>query len=293
MCSKKKITQSTIDSLKEKINNADAIVIGAGAGISASAGYDFAGDRFMKHFGDFNEKYGIEDMYYGSFHKFEKETEYWSFWARKIYFNRYHDEKEGINDLYPNLLNLVKDKNYFVITTNADHLFIRNNFDKERLFYTQGEYGLFQCKTPCEQVTYDNKDVILKMIDSQKGMEVDESLIPTCPTCGEKMTFNLRMDDKFVQDKGWDLAAKRYSDFLEEYLSKKIVFLELGVGMNTPGIIKTPFIRKTYENENAFYVSINQDTDFNAQTLKKMSIDITDRSMFISEDIAEVISQLN
>lgn len=296
MFSKKKTTQSTNDysaKLSKLIKDADAIVIGAGAGLSAAAGYNFSADRFMKYFADFNEKYGIKDMYFGSFHPFEKETEYWSFWARKIYYNRYFDEKDGINDLYPTLLNLIKDKNYFVITTNADHLFVRNGFDKERLFYTQGQYGLLQCSKPCKQVTYDNKELIMKMLDSQSGMEIDESLIPLCPNCGAKLTFNLRMDEKFVQDEGWNLAHKRYSNFLENTLNSKILFLDLGIGMNTPSIIKYPFIKMTYDNDNAFYVSINRDNEFSADNIKKLGIDISDKSFFIDQDIFEILKACN
>lgn len=296
MFSKKKITQSIDDysaKLAELIKCADAVVIGAGAGLSASAGYNFSDDRFMKYFGDFNEKYGIKDMYFGSFHPFEKETEYWSFWARKIYFNRYFDEKEGINDLYPTLLNLVKDKNYFVITTNADHLFIRNGFNKERSFYTQGQYGLLQCSVPCKQVTFDNQEIINNMLDSQNGMEIDESLIPLCQNCGAKLTFNLRMDEKFVQDEGWDLAYNRYTNFLENNLNSKILFIDLGIGMNTPSIIKYPFIKMTHENEHAFYVSINKDIDFNTNNIKKLGVDITNKSLFIDKDIFEVLNTCN
>lgn len=290
MFSKKKIDSYTKKDLAELISTADAIVIGAGAGLSASAGYSYSGARFMKHFADFNEKYGISDMYSGSFYPFEKETEFWSFHARKIYCNRYSDEEEGIKSVYPTLLNLVKDKNYFVITTNADHHFQRAGFDKSRLFYTQGDYGLFQCEIPCQHVTYDNKEMIDSILASQKGMEIEEMLIPICPNCGSKLTLNLRMDERFVQDKGWDLANKRYSKFLDENLSKKILFLDLGIGMNTPGIIKYPFIKMTYENENAFYVSINHEKDFNATNIKKLGIDITKKSLFLNSDIYEILT---
>lgn len=289
---KKKMNEYTPDSLAELIANADAIVIGGGAGLSAAAGYSYSGDRFIKHFGDFKEKFGITDMYSGSFYPFENETEYWSFSARKIYYNRYFDEKEGINSLYPTLLDLVKDRNYFVITTNADHHFIRAGFDKERLFYTQGDYGLFQCEVPCKPVTFDNHEIIMSMLNSQKGMEIDPKLIPTCPNCGAKLMLNLRMDDRFVQDAGWDLASTRYATFLEKNLSKKILFLDLGIGMNTPGIIKYPFIKMTYENKDAFYVSINFEEEFNANNIKKLGVDIRSKSLFITGDIYEILSNV-
>lgn len=289
---KKKIEQSTLDSLANHIKNADAIVIGAGAGLSASAGYTYSEGRFMKYFADFNERYGIKDMYYGGFYPFENEREFWSFWARKIYYNRYFDESSHFNNLYEILFNLVKDKNYFVITTNVDHLFQRANFDKSRLFYTQGDYGLFQCEVPCQQITYDNEDMIMAMLNSQKGMEIDENLIPICPNCGKKLTVNLRKDEKFVQDAGWELASNRYLDFIENNLSKKILFLDLGIGMNTPSIIKYPFIKMTYENKNAFYISVNKDDEYSVKNIKKLGVDISNQSLFINGDIYDIFKSI-
>lgn len=289
---KKKIEKSTLDTLAQLIDDSNAIIIGAGAGLSACAGFTYNEQRFMKYFADFNARYGIKDMYFGGFYPFENECEYWSFWARKIYYNRYFDEIEGINNLYEILLNLVKDKKYFVLTTNVDHQFQKNNFDKTKLFYTQGDYGLFQCEVPCKQETYSNKETILEMLKSQKGMQIDPQLIPKCPSCGENLTINLRKDDKFVQDEEWDLSHDRYIEFLNENLMQKTLFLELGVGMNTPGIIKYPFIKMTSENANTYYVSINIDDQFNTESIKEFGFDITDRSLFINGDIYEVLSNL-
>ena len=241
MFSKIQINKSTenysqqIEQIREKLNNADAVVIGAGAGLSASAGFTYSGERFYKHFSDFAEKYGITDMYSGGFYPFTDNETFWAWWSRHIYFNRYEKAPKPV---YDNLLKLVKGKNYFVLTTNVDHQFQLAGFDKERLFYTQGDYGLFQCSVPCHDKTYDNRDVVLRMVSDQRDMQVPRELIPHCPVCGKPMVMNLRSDDKFVEDEGWHKAAERYNAFIEENKGKNIVYLELGVGANTPVIIK-------------------------------------------------------
>lgn len=200
------------DKLKVAIDNADAIVIGAGAGLSMSAGLTYGGSRFKKYFSDFNVKYGITDMYSGGFYPYKTWEEYWAWWSRHIFYNRYVDPPKPVyNDLYE----IVKDKNYFVITTNVDHCFQKSGFDKSRLFYTQGDYGLLQCSVPCHNKTYDNEEMIRCMVDEQKDMKIPTELIPRCPVCGKPMTVNLRVDDTFVQDEGWNAAYERYDDFIE------------------------------------------------------------------------------
>lgn len=243
-----------MERLKQALDKADAVVIGAGAGLSTSAGLTYDGARFEKHFGDFKERYGIRDMYSGGFYPFPTLEEYWAWWSRHIMVNRYEDAPRPV---YQDLLALVENKDYFVLTTNVDHQFQKAGFDKRRLFYTQGDYGLFQCSQPCHQVTYDNEEAVRRMVAEQKDMKVPADLIPRCPKCGRPMTVNLRCDDTFVQDEGWYTAQGRYQDFLRRHQNGKIVYLELGVGMNTPVIIKYPFWKLTAENPQAAYVCIN------------------------------------
>ena len=244
-----------IERLKAALQDCDAVVIGAGAGLSTSAGFVYTGERFEKYFSDFAAKYGIQDMYSGGFYPFATPEEHWSYWSRYIYINRYVDAPKPV---YDDLLKLVSDKDYFVITTNVDHCFQKAGFDKKRLFYTQGDYGLFQCSEPCCQETFDNEAAIREMVKRQEDMKVPTELLPTCPHCGKPMTMNLRCDDTFVEDEGWHRAAARYESFLRTRAGQKILFLELGVGYNTPAIIKCPFWQMTAKNPNATYVCINQ-----------------------------------
>ena len=243
-----------IEKLKEKIRTADAVVIGAGAGLSTAAGFTYSGERFEKYFSDFRQKYGFEDMYSGGFYPYKTPEEYWAYWSRYIFVNRYTDPP---TDLYNKLYDSVKDKDYFVITTNVDHCFQKAGFDKKRLFYTQGDYGLFQCSEPCCQETFDNEAVVLEMFKRQKDMKIPTELLPVCPHCGKPLTMNLRSDDKFVEDEGWHLASERYQNFLRTRANEKILFLELGVGYNTPVIIKYPFWQMTAKNPNATYACVN------------------------------------
>ena len=243
-----------IEKLKEKIRTADAVVIGAGAGLSTAAGFTYSGERFEKYFSDFRQKYGFEDMYSGGFYPYQTPEEYWAYWSRYIFVNRYQDAPKPV---YESLLKLVADKDYFVITTNVDHCFQKAGFDKKRLFYTQGDYGLFQCSEPCCQETFDNEDIVLEMLNRQKDMKIPTELVPVCPHCGKPLTMNLRSDDKFVEDEGWHLASERYQNFLRTRANEKILFLELGVGYNTPVIIKYPFWQMTAKNPNATYACVN------------------------------------
>lgn len=260
MFSNRWITKSTekysdnIKRLKEELQTADAIVIGAGAGLSTAAGFTYSGERFEKYFGDFRKKYGIPDMYSGGFYPYGSLEEYWAWWSRQIAVNRY-DVPAG--KPYTALLELVKDKDYFVLTTNVDHQFQKAGFEKKRLFYTQGDYGLWQCAKACHNKTYDNEAQVREMVEKQKDMKIPTELVPKCPVCGAPMTMNLRCDDSFVQDEGWYAAAERYEAFLRRYQGLPILFLELGVGRNTPGIIKYPFWRMTAQNPKAIYACIN------------------------------------
>ena len=258
-----------IERLKAALQDCDAVVIGAGAGLSTAAGFTYTGERFEKYFSDFAAKYGIQDMYSGGFYPFPTMEEFWAYWSRYIYINRYMDAPKPV---YDDLLKLVQDKDYFVITTNVDHCFQKAGFDKRRLFYTQGDYGLFQCSEPCCQETFDNESVIRQMIERQENMKIPTELLPTCPHCGKPMTMNLRCDDTFVEDDGWHRAAERYENFLRTRTGGKILFLEFGVGYNTPIIIKYPFWQMTAKNPNATYICINQGQAVCPQEIEQRSI---------------------
>ena len=258
-----------LEQLQTALQDCDAVVIGAGAGLSTSAGFVYTGERFEQHFSDFARKYGIRDMYSGGFYPFPTMEEFWAYWSRYIFINRYQDAPKPV---YDDLLKLVQDKDYFVITTNVDHCFQKAGFDKKRLFYTQGDYGLFQCSEPCCQETFENETAIREMVRRQEDMKVPTELLPTCPHCGKPLTMNLRSDNKFVEDEGWHRAAERYENFLRTHAGQKILFLELGVGYNTPVIIKYPFWQMTAKNPNAIYACINQGQAVCPQEIQRQAI---------------------
>lgn len=285
--------------LKEALDTADAVVIGAGAGLSTSAGLTYSGPRFARYFSDFQQKYGITDIYSGGFYPYQSLEEYWAWWSRHIYVNRYMDAPKPV---YQDLLALVQDKDYFVLTTNVDHQFQKAGFVKKQLFYTQGDYGLWQCSQPCHPKTYDNGDMVRQMVETQgyviaedgtltlpagvtPKMAVPSALVPYCPKCGRPMTMNLRSDDSFVEDDGWHKAADCYAAFLRRHEGLKLLFLELGVGSNTPVIIKYPFWRMTERNENAIYACVNDGEATAPRALAK-------RSICIDADIGSVLQQL-
>lgn len=323
-----------MEQLKHAIERAEAVVIGAGAGLSTAAGFTYTGERFYNYFQDFIDKYGFRDMYSGGFYPFSTLNEHWAYWSRYIYVNRYMNPPRHV---YQKLYELVRDKEYFVLTTNVDHCFQKAGFDKERIYYTQGDYGLFQCSEPCHDKTYDNAETVRAMVEAQgfrsaaegglhvpKGdlchtadglpqsegslchtadglmqsggglyvpdggavsMTVPDELIPHCPVCGKPMTMNLRADDTFVQDEGWYLAAKRYEAFLAKCMDKRVVFLELGVGYNTPGIIKYPFWRMTAANPQAVYACVNKGEAVCPRELEG-------RAVCVDGDIGEVLEIL-
>ncbi|MBD5528663.1 MAG: Sir2 silent information regulator family NAD-dependent deacetylase [Lachnospiraceae bacterium] len=288
MFSRTSITKSTgnysrqIDRLKDALKSADAVVIGAGAGLSTSAGFQYAGERFRKYFSDFEEKYGFHDMYSGGFCQYDTPEEQWAYWSRFITVNRYMDAPKPV---YEVLFQLVKDKDYFVITTNVDHCFQKAGFDKKRLFYTQGDYGLFQCSEPCCQETFENEDIVRRMMEQQADMRIPFELLPVCPHCGKSLTMNLRSDNRFVEDEGWHRAAGRYEDFLRARKRLQLLFLELGVGYNTPGIIKYPFWQMTAANPKAVYACVNYGD-------AACPDEIMEQSVCINEDIGKVLGDL-
>ena len=271
-----------IDKLRAALATADAVVVGAGAGLSTAAGYTYSGPRFSRLFGDFAARYGFSDMYSGGFYPYDALEEHWAFWSRYVMCNRY-DPIPG--RVYQQLLDLLRDRDYFVLTTNVDHCFQRAGFDKQRLFYTQGDYGLFQCSRPCCQETWDNEDVIRAMVDQQSDLRIPSELVPHCPHCGAPATMNLRSDDTFVEDEGWHKAAARYSEFLRRHEGMRTLYLEIGVGGNTPGIIKYPFWRMTAANPRATYACVNLGEACAPRELERQSI-------LIDASADEVIAQL-
>ena len=266
---------------KQALARADAVVIGAGAGLSASAGFAYSGQRFERYFSDFIAKYHLTDMYTAGFYPFPTPEEKWAYWSRHIWHNRYVPAPKPV---YDDLRKLVQDKDYFVLTTNVDHQFQKAGFDKQRLFYTQGDYGLWQCSQPCHLKTYDNETVVRRMLAEQKGLRVPTALVPYCPVCGRPMTMNLRADDTFVEDFGWHEAQDRYRAFLDAHARGRVVYLELGVGCNTPGIIKVPFWRMTLKNPEARFFSVNAQISQVPQELAAQSVCIT-------ADIGSVLKQ--
>ena len=291
--------EQRIMKLKQILADADAVMIGAGAGLSTAAGFVYSGDRFEQYFADFGKKYGFRDMYSGGFYPYETQEEFWAYWSRYIWINRYMDAPKRT---YEELFQLVKGKDYFVLTTNVDHCFQKAGFDKKRLFYTQGDYGLFQCSRPCCQKTWDNEEMVRRMILSQgfvigerndlslaKGkiasMRIPSELLPKCPNCGRPLTTNLRSDDKFVEDEGWQQAAAAYEAWLTAHQHQKVVYLEIGVGYNTPGIIKYNFWQQVYRNENACYACLNMED-------VPVPDEIVDRSIVISGDSSVAIREL-
>ena len=271
-----------IEKLQKVLHEADTVVVGAGAGLSTAAGFTYSGERFQKHFTDFISKYGFTDMYSAGFYPFPTEEEHWAYWIRHIYYNRYVPAPKPV---YDNLLKLLKDKDYFVITTNVDHQFQKAGFDKQRLFYTQGDYGLFQCAKPCHQKTYNNEEVVKRMIAEQMDLRIPSELVPRCPVCGGPMAMNLRSDETFVEDEGWHAASERYADFIRRHLHDNILFLDLGSGGNTPIVFKIPFIKWTMQNPNAIYATVNLGEAFTVDQIKE-------RSIVIDADINDVLNAL-
>lgn len=275
-------TINGIDKLRSALAQADTVIIGAGAGLSTSAGFVYTGERFQENFHGFAEKYHFNDMYSGGFYPYDTLEEHWAYWSRYIWINRYTQAPKPV---YDQLFDLVKDKDYFVLTTNVDHQFQKAGFDKKRLFYTQGDYGLFQCSEPCCQKTYDNEEIVRQMVEQQRDMRVPTELIPHCPVCGKPMSMNLRADNTFAQDEGWHKAAERYSEFLRRHENTKVLFLELGTGMNTPTIVKFSFWRMTNQWSNATYACINMGEAYAPDEIKAKSI-------CINEDIGSVLKQI-
>lgn len=288
MYSKTQILPSTgscsaqTERLKRELARANAVVIGAGSGLSAAAGFAYSGPRFQRNFADFIAKYHLTDMYTAGFYPFPTAEEKWAYWSRHIWWNRYVPAPKPV---YDDLLKLVRDRDYFVLTTNVDHQFQKAGFDKRRLFYTQGDYGLFQCSGPCHPKTYDNEEIVRRMLAEQKDLRIPAELVPRCPVCGRPMAMNLRTDDTFAEDAGWHAAQDRYRAFLAAHARGRVLYLELGVGYNTPGIIKYPFRRMARNNPEALYACLNRDE-------ATAPPELGDRALCVAADLAETLAAL-
>lgn len=291
-------SSAELERLREAVDQADAIVVGAGAGLSTAAGFTYSGERFERWLGLWGKRYGFSDMYSGGFYPYATLGEFWGYWSRNILANRY---EAGIGRPYEQLVGLLAGRDHFVLTTNVDHQFQLAGEPHESLFYTQGDYGLFQCSKPCHAKTYDNEEQVRAMVaavderiaaqraagvsDEALDLSVPEELVPRCPVCGRPMTTNLRSDDTFVEDEGWHEAARRYDDYLREHAHGRVLYLELGVGGNTPGIIKLPFWQLTEQNRDATYACVNLGESFAPDR-------IADRSILLDAGIAQVMDAL-
>jgi len=276
------IDSEDIEKANQLIVESDAILIGAGAGLSIAAGIAYSGTRFTNNFADYIERYKLTDMYSASFYPFHTLEEKWGYFSRHIKFNRF-DAKIG--KVYTDILNLVKDKNYFVITTNVDSQFFRAGFHSQRVFATQGDYGKFQCKIACHDELYDNEDVITQMVEKQADCHIPSSLVPYCPVCGGNMVSHLRIDANFIENADWKKTRERYVNFIQQSLGKQFVLLELGVGFNTPGIIRWPMEQIAMNYEKSALIRVNKEH-------VQPTYDIQDKSLLIENDITEFIEKL-
>lgn len=276
---------SQMQKIRERIREAEFLLIGAGAGASAAAGLTYSGKRFTDHFGEFIEKYGgmhMTDMYSSGFYPFPTQEAKWGYWSKHSMVNRYLPPALS---LYKRLLSLAEGKDYFVLTTNVDHQFHKAGFDIDCIFATQGDYGEIQCEKGCHQKVYDGEEMFRRMDQARKDCLIPSELVPKCPVCGGNMAMHLRCDQYFVEDEDWHRAAARYNDFLARTEKKKGVLLELGVGFNTPGIIKYPFWQLTAQNPKATYVCINSGEAGCPEEIKGQSI-------CIDGDIGEILKWL-
>lgn len=272
---------NNIENIKKLIDEAEYVLIGGGAGLSASAGIEYSGKRFEDNFKEFIEKYHFTDMYTSGFYDFKTQEEKWAYWAKHMYIN---DIGMKATNLYKEILELVKNKKYFVITTNVDDQFYKAGFDKNRIFATQGSYAYIQCSYACHNKIYNATDMVKEMVENIRDCKIPSELVPKCPVCGENMEVNLRKDAYFVQDDNWYRQDEKYGKFLDNTKDKKVLLLELGVGFNTPGIIRLPFEQMVYNNNEWNLVRINKD---NTSTF----FDIEDKIIKIKDDISAVFSQ--
>lgn len=267
-----------LNQAKKAIDEADYIIIGAGAGLSTAAGVEYTGQRFKDNFQDFIDKYGVQDMYSATFYPYATQEEKWAHWIRHVNLNRY---SVGKTKIYQQLLELVKDKEYFVLTTNVEHQFWINGFEDERIFATQGDYGLMQCEKACHDKLYSNEELIREALDKIEDCKIPSEMVPVCPVCGGNMEINVRKDNYFVEDEKWHQMSENYSRFLKK-VDGKVVFLEIGVGFNTPTIIRYPFEQMTYNTPEATLIRLNLDYPQSIPENK-------DKTISFDENVGEIL----
>ena len=263
-----------VENAARLIKEADAVIIGAGAGASTAAGIEYGGKRFRENFHEFIMKYGrqyMTDMYAAGFYPFPSEEARWGYWSKHALLNRFDPPALPI---YKELYDIVKEKEYFVLTTNVDHQFYKAGFAPDRIFATQGDYGEIQCQRGCHSKVYDGEELFRKMDAARKDCLVPSDLVPKCPVCGGKMAMHLRCDQYFVEDEAWHEAADRYADFLEGNKAKKVVLLELGVGFNTPIIIRFPFEKLVRDFASYSLIRLNKDEAVVPESFGKRAIGI-------------------
>lgn len=275
--------EERLENARLAIKEADYILIGAGAGLSDSAGFGYSSKRFKNNFSDFIEKYQINDLYTSSFYRFDTQEEYWAYWARYIVVNR---DESKVNDVYANLGKLVKDKEYFVLTTNVDFQFQNSFIPQENIFMIQGDYGHIQCSISCHDTVYSNENLILEMLEQTNDCRIPTNLIPKCPKCESNMRVHIHSDSSFIQDQDWNHAFKRFQEFYEIIKDKKVLLMELGVGFSTPEIIRFSFDKFVNQNEEVKMIRINRHFPYSAEDIKYKTISF-------DEDISKVIHELN
>ena len=268
---------------KQAIKQADYIIIGAGSGLSTAAGLLYSGKKFEEDFKEFIIKYHFKDLYSASFYDFETQEEKWAFFAKLIELNRYNEKPLK---LYQELYKIVKNKKYFVLSTNVDGQFYNSGFDKECIFEVQGDYGYLQCENACHNKLYNNKELVKKWLENTESCKIPSHLVMKCPLCGHNMEMNLRKDVNFVQDENWYIQSKKYEEFLNKTKNKNLVLLEIGVGFNTPGIIRFPFEQITYGNNKATLIRINKDYPLTM-------LEIKNKTISFNEDTNKIINDLN
>jgi len=281
--------EEQINRAAEYINEAEVVLIGAGSGLSAAAGLTYSGERFQENFKEFIKKYGVKDMYSAGFYPFPSEEERWGYWSKHVDMNRI---TPPALPLFQKLFGLVKAKIYFVITTNVDHQFHKAGFDETKIFATQGDYGYIQCARACHKKTYNALKLFDQMNRIRKDCKVPSYIVPKCPVCGGSMAMHLRCDQYFVEDESWHKSADAYGKFLSAHLKgKKVVLLELGVGFNTPTIIRFPFEKMIHDYCNLTMIRLNLDEAFVPESFEKRIVGINDDIVKSLSSISKAVEQ--
>lgn len=274
--------QRRMERAKAALREADCVLIGGGAGLSAAAGLEYGGKRFQSQFAPFIRKYGLTDMYSAGFYPFPTQEEKWAYWAKHILVNRYDPPAAA---LYAALRRMAGGTDFFVITTNVDGQFAKAGFPPEKLFATQGDYRYLQCARGCHDRLYDNEALVREMAAHTVNCQIPSELVPRCPVCGGRMAVHLRCDPYFVQNNAWYDAQNRYEQFLRHAAGRRVVLLELGVGYQTPVIIRYPFEQITFQNKKATLIRLNRDDPGGAK-------ENAARTIAFNEDMTEVIGAL-